>query len=466
MTEMPRLGFVDVILFLVLVAAAGGLRAGYLHGCADDAHTSGPLLVQGEDPDQPLALAAGLRDNWTFATRAPLGPGVENTCHTAPGYPWLLGLLGRLPLDLDWTVRWLQCGLGALTAGLYFFFARRAFRSRVVGVLAGVLCAIHPYYVINTAELNDGVVASFLLAACLLLGARAGESGGAFTSLLYGLALAAAALVRPAWLPFGFVALLWFLLRCRKLPRGWFVALLAFLGFANGLAPWTLRNFQVLQDVVPIVDSTYYHLWMGNNPRATGGPQNEQALIEALAAQRGQEPAAVTSHLAELKQQERYHDLAGDVVAEVMGNPLGTVQRRLWAGLYFFFGESWFKEQRLWQVRQPPPPPADDPDPQPPERLPMPEWLEPTYPLLLTGTLLGMLTLGVLGWRWTYGWRVESMPAALAVAWIVLPYLLSHAEALNGPRLPLDGLLLTYAAFALACLIPGVSRTLLRGGEG
>src|SRR6516162_7273741 len=79
-------------------------------------------------------------------------------------------------------------------------------------------------------------------------------SGGAFTSLLYGLVLAAAALVRPSWLPFGFVALLWFLLRCRKLPRGWFVALLAFLGFANGLAPWTLRNFQVLQDIVPIVD--------------------------------------------------------------------------------------------------------------------------------------------------------------------------------------------------------------------
>src|SRR5262249_32747930 len=158
-------------------------------------------------------------------------------------------------------------------------------------------------------------------------------------------------------------------------------------------------------------------------------------------------PAAVTSHLAEPKQQQRFQDLAGDIVSEVVANPLGTVQRRLWAGLYFFFGETWFKEQRLWQGPQPPPPPADDPDPQPPEGLPMPEGLEPTSSLLLTGPLLGMLVLGVLGWRWTYGWRVESMPGALAVAWIVLPYLLSHAEALNGPRLPLDGLFLTYGAF-------------------
>src|SRR5262249_38104592 len=148
-----------LILFLVIVVAAAGLRSGYLHSCAEDAHSSGPLLVQGEDSDHPMALAAGLRDNWTFVARAPLGRDAEPTCHTAPGYPWLLGLLGRLPLDPDWAVRWLQCGLGALTAGLYFLFGRRAFRSRVVGALAGAFCAVHPFYVINTAELNDGVIA-------------------------------------------------------------------------------------------------------------------------------------------------------------------------------------------------------------------------------------------------------------------------------------------------------------------
>ena len=60
--------------------------------------------------------------------------------------------------------------------------------------------------------------------------------------------------------------------------------------------------------------------------------------------------------------------------------------------------------------------------------------------------------------RWTYAWRAESMPAALAVIWVPLPYLLSHAELLNGPRLPLDGVLLCYAAFAIACLVPGFAR--------
>jgi hypothetical protein len=46
----------------------------------------------------------------------------------------------------------------------------------------------------------------------------------------------------------------------------------------------------------------------------------------------------------------------------------------------------------------------------------------------------------------------------LAAIWIPLPYVLSHAEALSGPRLPLDGVLLCYAAFALACLLPAHGR--------
>ncbi len=71
----------------------------------------------------------------------------------------------------------------------------------------------------------------------------------------------------------------------------------------------------------------------------------------------------------------------------------------------------------------------------------------------------------MLGWRWSYGWRAESMPAALAMICIPLPYILSHAEFLSGPRLPLDGVLLCFAAFALLCLVPGVRRYFLDGAR-
>jgi hypothetical protein len=91
----------------------------------------------------------------------------------------------------------------------------------------------------------------------------------------------------------------------------------------------------------------------------------------------------------------------------------------------------------------------------------MPDWLETNFDLTLHSTLLALLVLALLGWRWSYGWRWESAIATLAALWIPVPYILSHGEGLTGLRLPLDGVLLTYAAFALACLIPGINGPLL-----
>src|SRR5207302_4298083 len=148
---------------------------------------------------------------------------------------------------------------------------------------------------------------------------------------------------------------------------------------------------------------------------------------------------------------ERYARLAPRVWEEVRHYPAEAARRRLQAGLKFLFGAAWFgPDHRLAE---------EDPG------QPMPGWLRQWYPFALQGTLLALFLLAALGWRWAYGWRLESMPASLAVVWIPLPYLLSHAESLSGPRLPLDGVLLCYAAFALACLVPGVGRRLLDGAQ-
>lgn len=447
---MTRFRLEDVVLLLLTVALAAGARVGYLIRYTDNAANAGPLQVQEAEAE---TLIQNLKEHHWFGAMAPLATGEERTASTSPGYPWLLAGLSRLPLEtsaLGPLVRWLQCGLGAATAGLYFLFARRAFRNRVVAALSGLCCALHPFWIVNTAALNDGVLATFLLGASIFLGTRAGHVGGALTSLLYGLALAALALVRAALLPFAVVALLWFLWRGRALANGWQAALLAFLGFITALAPWALRNYEAFHDVFPIVDSTYLHLWMGNNPRATGGPLPEQDLLETLAERRGEEVNVTAELLGKTGEPERYRALAAPVLEEIERDPLATVQRRLRAGVCFFFGEDWLTQGKLWRDT---PPTVED------------GTLAPNgpYPLLLTGSLLGMLLLGVLGWRWTYAWRHEAMPSSLAVFWIPLPYILGHAEALSGPRLPLDGVLLCYAAFALCCLLPRLSRKLLAG---
>jgi Dolichyl-phosphate-mannose-protein mannosyltransferase len=504
MVELRRFGFLDFILLLLVLAVAGGSRAGYLITCCDNGRAPGPLLVQdprigfdslgavvstdvqaGRGGGTPPGGGGGggggggaprrrrvAAENTTpvvagfgsatelddlvssvdssikegrflglemYNSRSPIATRSERSAYTAPGYPLIVGLLAnRISSDqLGAVIRWGQCVLGALTAGLYFLFARRAFGgSLIVATLAGIFCAVHPFWVIDTATIDDGVLTTFLLAAAMFFGARGAQSSGALSSLLYGLALVALALTRAALLPFAVVALLWFLLRSRSIVHGWLCALLAFLGFAIGFTPWLVYNWQRFHEVVPVVDSAYASLWEGNHRHATGGPASTADWISVR-------------DLAGLSRQHRYTELGAQMETEVKRDQVETVRRRLAAGLYFFVGEQWFRDGQLAEEV----PGAEE----------MPDWLARSYPGALAGSLFAMLLLGVLGWRWTYGWRFLAMPSSLAVMWIPLPYILSHADALSGPRLPLDGVLLTYAAFAIVCLVPRLSPWLLAG---
>jgi hypothetical protein len=458
MTDPKPFGLADWLLLLLTLVVAAGVRIGYLASCADLARNEGPLRVQDaasplELPDNAIpgkshptqrdALIFNVKQYTWFGSLSPLADKEEAVADVSPGYPWLAGMAAKvLGENTEPGLRWVQCGLGAVTAALYFLFAHRAFRCTGVAAVAGLGCALHPLWILDVALIDDGVLASFLLALTLWLGSWAGQSGGAFTSLLYGLTLAGLALVRAAFLPFGFIGLAWFLLRSRTVPRGWLCGLLAFLGFANGLAPWTVRNALKFGEPMPIVDSTYLHLWIGNNPHATGGPLPEEELLAKLPA--GQ-PA---SKSASPQVQQRYTQLANEVVKEVREHPEATLRRRAWAMVAFWTGERFLTEQRLTD----------------PGTEPGPSWMA-AAPAALVAWMMALAVLALLGWRWTFAWRRETILAMLAVFWVPAPYILGHAEALQGARLPLDGVLITFAAFALVALVPGVRPSLLDGPQ-
>jgi 4-amino-4-deoxy-L-arabinose transferase-like glycosyltransferase len=466
MNDMPRFTWWTLLALLLVLGFAAGARIWYMTIATVGGAKEPALVVQGPPPRCQLLegkqffdrtaptefdnLAENVVNKKWFGCFAPLADKEESTAHIAPLYPLLLGSNRSSPdkdeddgedlfISVDIIVRWLQCLLGTLTAGCYFFFARRAFHSTCIATLAGLLCAFHPFWIVNTAELNDGVLASFFLAVCLALGARAGQVGGAFTGLAFGIALAGVALTRAALLPFAAIALLWFLWQCRRLPLGWFAGFLAILGFVNGLAPWCIRNYFVFERPVPVVTSTYYHLWMGNNPQANGSTMDERTLRSLLSDDRRKE-------LVDANQATRYNQLAAECWQEVQDHPQETLTRRINAALYFLFGESWFKERRLSLVHDEH---ADS----------MPGWMRENAEIILQGTLLGMFVLALIGWRLSHAWRRYGRIATIAALCVPLPYVLGHAEYLSGPRLPLDGVLLCYAAFALASFVPGLVRT-------
>jgi 4-amino-4-deoxy-L-arabinose transferase-like glycosyltransferase len=420
MKPMPRIGIVETIVLVLVLTGAAAARIGYLLILQGEAL---PIEVQDARGELLCELARNISEGRGYVVAN--GEAFEPVASPSPLYPLMLGqLLSLSPSEqaMRTTQQWIQCGLGVATVGLIALFARRAFRSSVVGLAAGTLCALHPFWIVNTAELDDGVLTAFLMALALFLGTLGNDSGGAFTSWAFGLALAGLALARAAMLPFTLVAMVWYLARCRRLPKGWMFASLAVLGFGSGLAPWSVRNLQVFDDVFPVVDTTYHHLWQGNHPGATGGPTDD---AESAAACTDRELAiAIGQHLA--------------------SDPEAALRHRLWAALYFVFGAEWFHgAARGWRML-----PLDH---EAWEEAPAP--LASACSLLMVQALAWMVLLGLLGWRWSYAWRRESRLATLACIWVPVPYLLGHAEKLSGPRLPLDGILLSYAALALVCLL-------------
>lgn len=422
MAAARRFSLLDWLLFLLVLVAAGGARTWYLCEYADCglAPRNAVLHVQAT----------------TESVIPPVAPGYR-VCHDL--IEQSVEQYAADQMESRQAIRWFHVVLGALTAGFCFLLARRAFTSSFVGLLAGLFYAADPFAVIATGEMGDGVLVGFLLMLALALGARAGQQGGALTSYLYGLSLAGLSLLRLATAPFAVVAILWFLLRSRELKFGWFYAILAFLGFISGLAPWGVQTYQDRHAPPPVVDAAWARIWEGNNPAATGGPMGADP-VEILGPNR-------YKTLQDATRTDRYEEFTEDVLKEVSERPFETVQRRVVATWYFFTGKGDFSRTGLIDMSRA-------------TMLP-PEWV----PDALYCTLFGMLFLALIGWRWSYVWRHQSMPLQLAVFWIPLPYILSHADRLHGLRLPLDGPLLCLAALTIGCVLPGLGGRLLRGEE-
>ncbi len=479
MQEQFRFRWLDVGWFVIVVILAGGVRCTYLHTLTTDTSAAGlaqtnaaPFRVQNapttidqsyldkrlqiDEKAREAKLGHQLTDfdllvyhinsDERFASIPPFPANdetgiVEETAHIAPGHPWFCALLIRFGINLGLV----QIVLGALTAGLYYVFARLAFRNMIVAVLAGGLCALHPFWIVSTGELADGVLTSFLLATSLVLGVAAGRSRNFVFGLLYGLALAGLCLVRAIFVPFGLVGILWLLAKCRADRKTWLCPLLAVLGFANGLALWSVRNFQTFdKEIVPVSTATYLHVWMGNNPGATGVSMTPAEIQSTLPSERVEE-------LQRLPQTKRFDGLASDAFSYVRDHPAETVKNRIRTTGYFYFGRAWFTGEYDSSTSS-----ASEN-----EGGKIQIWIRKHSPLFVHATLLGMFVLGFLGWRWTHGPHTQTGLAALALLWIPLPYILTHAENYFGPRLPLDGILLSFSAFAIACLIPGLRQQVL-----
>ena len=189
------------------------------------------------------------------------GPGVF--FHSSPLYAWLMaaalatGLAD--PAHLGGLVA-VQLLVGVGTAGLSWALARRL-AGPGAALAAGLLVALSPTAIFyDAALLGDFLLPPAFAAAALLLARPATPRRLAATGAVLGLA----ALVRPNAL----LLLLPAAWAGRAAGRRGLLALAAAAGLA--VAPATVRNAVVADDLVVVSSNGGVNFWIGNNPAATG----------------------------------------------------------------------------------------------------------------------------------------------------------------------------------------------------
>src|SRR5262245_56473513 len=180
MANQDRFRPPDYLCLLIVLVLAAGTRVWFLNTCAHHGTRPGAIQVQDADQSTLDILIQNIHEDKGYTSTASANGTLTPSAHPAPLYPWLLAQLrhatSSLP-EMYELVRWLQAGLGTLTVALLFLFARKALGGLPVAALAGLLAALHPFWIINTAEIGDGVLATFLLAACLAFGTLSLQDG-------------------------------------------------------------------------------------------------------------------------------------------------------------------------------------------------------------------------------------------------------------------------------------------------
>ncbi len=197
-----------------------------------------------------------------------LGPKSDLRAFFPPGMTFLLvggyAVAGPSPLAGKALVTLLSVALAVLV----YDVGRRG-ASEAVGRWAALLTACCPTLVFYSATLGYETALAVVLAAVTDLALLAPARPRAWHVAAAGLLLGAGALLKPVCLFVPGLLLVWWLLA----GAGWRAPLYAAacaVCIALVVAPWTWRNYLVLDAFVPISTNGGYVLWSANNPLSTG----------------------------------------------------------------------------------------------------------------------------------------------------------------------------------------------------
>lgn len=222
-------------------------------------------------------LAAGYGFVYDLETRKPLAA-------WPIGYPFFLSLLFRVTGPSERVAILANLALSVLCVTLTYFLALYIF-NRLVAVVSALVLAMLPGMVVYCSLISTDLLFMTLVTACFGIVVYSTEMRVSRSALAVGIVNGFSALVRPTGLillPI-WAIIRWLALREKSSLQRWI--LVASLGTATVVFPWTLRNYMHFGEVILVSTNGGANFWIGNNPRAFGGfmwPRDETNPLQPL----------------------------------------------------------------------------------------------------------------------------------------------------------------------------------------
>jgi len=205
-----------------------------------------------------------------------------------PLYPLFLAGLLRTGVPIFPAARVIQSILGAVSCLLLMGIGRMAFQEGdenngiYVGLVSAGLMAVYPVLVFYSARLMTETIFIFLILMSIFSLLKSLWSSHRFGWLGFGGAMMGlGVLCRPTLLPFSGLVIIWLVISPLDNKRIIKSILFLCVPLILVILPWTVRNYRVLGEIVPVTSSGGANLYLANNISSTGGTTGYRELMKA-----------------------------------------------------------------------------------------------------------------------------------------------------------------------------------------
>jgi 4-amino-4-deoxy-L-arabinose transferase-like glycosyltransferase len=325
----PRYGKTTLILLALIAVVGLGARA-YV--------VAKPVANPADDSHAYYALSKALYEEGSFG-----GPSFRDSSDWSPGAPLLYAASFYATGGArEGTARIVEALLGVAAILVVFLLGRRLGDAAgpragrrlgsTAGLLAAFAVAVYPPFIHSTGELMSEPPAILTLPAAVLAFLWASEPGRSrWAWLAPGFLFGLTAMFRPEYLFVGAAFVVLAVLRpvlARGLSLGWKPGLggagLLLAALLLPIAPWTIRNVDVLGRVVPISTGSGKALYVGTYLPADGEYQRVKALLVQRYEHRDLAPNSAALDAVDPtplfdRVAERYPDLSRDAALGKIG---------------------------------------------------------------------------------------------------------------------------------------------------